>query len=38
MEKLVQAEIARLTAGFVAMESATAASNQQLAFLTKTFA
>ena len=37
-EKTVQAEIERLTASFVAMESAQAKSNQQLAFLTKTFA
>ena len=38
MEKLVQAEVDRLTASFVAMEQAQAINTQQLAFLTKTFA
>jgi flagellar hook-associated protein 2 len=37
MEKLVQAEIERLTAGFVAMEQAQAKNNEMLSFLTKTF-
>jgi flagellar hook-associated protein 2 len=38
MEKLVQAEVDRLNASFVAMEQAQALNTQQLAFLTKTFA
>ena len=38
MEKLVQDDIARMDAEFQAMETAQANTNQQLAFLTKTFA
>ncbi len=37
-EKYVQLEIERLTASFVAMETAQAQANQQLQFLTKNFA
>ena len=37
MEKLVQAEVDRLNASFVAMEQAQAVNTQQQAFLTKTF-
>lgn len=37
-EKWVQAEIERLTASFVAMETAQAQANQQLQYLSKTFA
>lgn len=36
-EKWVLAEIERLTASFVAMETASAKNNQQLAYLTRTF-
>ncbi len=37
MERLVQSDSDRLTASFVAMETAQANINQQLAYLTKTF-
>lgn len=37
LERIVQADIERMTASFVAMETAQAAINQQLAYLTKQF-
>ncbi|HWI58354.1 MAG TPA: flagellar filament capping protein FliD, partial [Bacillota bacterium] len=37
LEKSIQAEQARMTKEFVAMETAQAKINQQLAYLTKTF-